>query len=95
MSFKQIESLGMGAFGIVKKYETPENRPYHEEYPIVAIKHIKNPSQDAEKEVELLKELQHEHIVRYLESFISKDGDLCIVMEFCNQGTLSQFLEVF
>lgn len=31
--------------------------------------------------------LEHEHVVRYYDSFIER-GVLCIVMEYCNRGDL-------
>ncbi|XP_062588790.1 uncharacterized protein LOC134250433 [Saccostrea cucullata] len=46
----------------------------------------------AEQEASLLKDLQHEFILRTVTSYHEK-GALCIVTEFCDQGNLSEFLE--
>lgn len=46
----------------------------------------------AEKEAKLLTNLQHEFILHAVTSF-QKQGALCIVTEFCDQGDLAQFLE--
>ena len=46
-------------------------------------------------QVEMLKDLNHKYIVRYLESFSEANTkSLCIVMEFCDHGTLTQVLKV-
>ena len=41
----------------------------------------------AVKEANLLKSLQHEHVLAYTDSF-EHDGALCIVTEYCAQGNL-------
>ena len=55
----------------------------------------KSPEEEKElavKESQLLKELKHEYILAFTDSF-EKDGALCIVTEFCANGDLSEFLE--
>ena len=43
-------------------------------------------------EAQLLKELDHPHILSYTDSFES-DGALCIVTGYCANGDLSEYLE--
>ena len=44
------------------------------------------------KEVEIMRDLKHQFIIRYYESFIDADNNLCIVMEFAENGELEQYL---
>merc|ERR1712151_912382 len=45
--------------------------------------------EDALKESKVLRSLKHPYIVRYRESF-HEDGWLCIVMDYCEGGDLSE-----
>ncbi|GLC74270.1 hypothetical protein PLESTF_001483200 [Pleodorina starrii] len=40
------------------------------------------------REAQLLDSLDHPNIIRYRESFVDKDGSLCIVTSFCEEGDL-------
>lgn len=53
---------------------------------IIKIKNIPKKEREATKaEVDLLRRLHHPNIVRYLDSFISRNGEsLCICMEYCD-----------
>ena len=52
-----------------------------------------NPTTGAWNEVELLKKSQHENVIKYYDSFQDmNNGTLCIVMEFCDKGTLADFI---
>ena len=46
----------------------------------------------AVKEAQLLKQLDHPHVLSYTDSF-EADGALCIVTGYCANGDLSVFLE--
>lgn len=58
---------------------------------IIKIKNIPKKEREATKvEVELLKRLNHPNIVRYIDSFLSKNSEsLCIAMEYCDGGDLA------
>merc|ERR1740117_1262882 len=49
----------------------------------------KQEKEDAVKESQVLSSLKHPYIVRYRESF-HEDGWLCIVMDYCEGGDLSE-----
>lgn len=53
---------------------------------IIKIKNIPKKEREATKvEVDLLKRLHHPNIVRYIDSFLSKNNEsLCICMEYCD-----------
>lgn len=40
------------------------------------------------REAQLLDSLDHPNIIKYRESFVDKDGSLCIVTSFCEEGDL-------
>lgn len=40
------------------------------------------------REAELLSSLDHQNIISYKESFVDKDGALCIITSFCDDGDL-------
>ena len=60
----------------------------------VAMKIIKNPCDDAWIEVDLLKRTNHPHIAKYFTSRESIQGDLCIIIEYCDGGTFTELVEV-
>jgi serine/threonine protein kinase len=83
------EELGRGAFGQVFKgtcIKTGE---------VVAVKQIalsgmsQDRLADIMQEIDLLKKLNHENIVKYIESFKTR-SHLHIVLEYMEQGALSQ-----
>jgi NIMA (never in mitosis gene a)-related kinase len=48
----------------------------------------KKEMKDYFKEVELLKSIEHENIIRFYDSFSYEDNYLCIVMEYADNGDL-------
>ena len=90
MSYRVIKHLGSGTFGSVEKCETPPGEPFYREHPVVAIKRVRYTDVHAEKEAEILRRLNHEGCVKLLTCFRdTKNGDFCLVQEFCDAGTLS------
>ena len=94
ISYEVVETLGEGSFGVVTKNKAPTCRSYYNQHKFVAIKRIKDANDpEAQNEVNVLSKLKHGNIVQYLEHFqdVNKK-DLCIVMEFCNKGTLTDYI---
>lgn len=91
--YDKKELIGHGAFAVVfrgKSTKTPSNQ--------VAIKSIckKNLAKTQTllgKEINILKELQHENIVRLLDC-IETPTHVFLVMEFCNGGDLADYLQL-
>ena len=85
--YSKVQRLGAGSFGEVCKVV---RNPQIGNWQFRAMKTIKNPDANAWNEVKLLNRMQHPNIIKYYSSF--KDvttADLCIVMEFCDKGTLA------
>ena len=92
--FKEVRALGSGASGYVDLCSVEEEKSYAKRGDKVAVKRIKSVS-DAEmarKEALVLKKLKHPYIVRYLDNFKDSLGQFCIVMEYCDKGTLEDWL---
>jgi len=49
----------------------------------------------AEKEIQVLQKLNHEHVVRYHDAFSSGKNSRCIVMEYCSEGCLQDLIEAY
>eukprot|EP00092_Neocalanus_flemingeri_P031729 GFUD01034463.1.p1 GENE.GFUD01034463.1~~GFUD01034463.1.p1 ORF type:complete len:292 (+),score=58.97 GFUD01034463.1:48-923(+) len=75
--------LGEGCFGKVYK----ENRGGV----ICAVKKIPKYKRDGLKEAEVLMNLDNAYIIKYLGHHI-EGANLCIVMEFCDRGSLKEFI---
>ena len=85
--YEKIQKLGNGYFGEVWKVKRD---PPSSEWQVAAMKIIKNPEAKAWNEVEMLEKLQHEHIIKYYDSSkCFNSGEICIVMEYCDKGTLT------
>ena len=81
--------IGKGAFGIVyKAFELCSGR-------MVAIKQILINSDNknfVQKEIELLKSLDHPKIVKYY-NFLKEDNYMYLIMEYLEGGTVKEYIE--
>ncbi|CAD8147617.1 unnamed protein product [Paramecium octaurelia] len=86
--FELNELIGEGAYAKVYKGK-------HKNGQIVAIKIVPSTGeiQSLIKEIQILKECQHAHIVQYYGSFY-KDGNLWLVMEYCVGGSIIDLLKI-
>ncbi|GMH80364.1 hypothetical protein TrST_g12903 [Triparma strigata] len=92
--YKPMKILGEGSFGKVYLMRHIQKR----ELCCLKVMKIKKLSkterENCRNEVQLMKQLVHPNIVLYRESFLSKNKDsLCICMEYCDGGDLSQKIE--
>lgn len=92
--YECIGILGKGGFGVVyKAIDSNTGR-------VVAIKRVsiagcsKEEQETYNNEIQLLRELKHQHIVRYVDS-ITTETDLNIVMEYMEVGQVSSILSKF
>eukprot|EP01038_Epipyxis_sp_PR26KG_P004295 gene4295-6090_t len=88
--YDPIRVIGEGSFGKVYLMRDKIKRNFVC-VKIIKIKNIPKKEREATKaEVDLLRRLHHPNIVRYLDSFLSKNGEsLCICMEYCDGGDLA------
>lgn len=88
--YDPIRVLGEGSFGKVYLMRDKVRRKFVC-VKIIKIKNIPKKEREATKvEVELLKRLNHPNIVRYIDSFLSRNNEsLCIAMEYCDGGDLA------
>lgn len=92
-SYSQMKVLGEGSFGKVYLMRQKDARKLVC-VKVIKLKNIPRKEREACKaEVSLLRRLNHPNICGYKESFLSKNKDsLCIVMEFCDGGDLSDVI---
>ena len=87
--YKISKVIGKGAFGTVyKAFELCSGR-------LVAIKQIQIDTNNKNlvlKEIEVLKKVEHQNIVKYF-NFIKEDNYMFIIMEFLEGGTLKQYIK--
>eukprot|EP00931_Biecheleriopsis_adriatica_P099241 TRINITY_DN7362_c0_g1_i1.p1 TRINITY_DN7362_c0_g1~~TRINITY_DN7362_c0_g1_i1.p1 ORF type:complete len:472 (+),score=114.08 TRINITY_DN7362_c0_g1_i1:68-1417(+) len=90
-NYTQIKKVGEGSFGAAILVQHASDRG-KDTKAIVKMIDISRASRqekdDAVKESQVLSSLKHPYIVRYRESF-HEDGWLCIVMDYCEGGDLS------
>ncbi|KAF2367178.1 Protein kinase domain [Trinorchestia longiramus] len=90
-NYEMIRTVGKGAFGTAVLYRRKEDDT------LVIIKEINMLDLTAAErqlslnEVNVLAMLDHPNIVRYMDSF-ELDTKLCIEMEYCDGGSMAQFL---
>jgi len=80
---KKQKVIGEGTFG--KAYKT--ERDGH----VYAVKELELSDPKARREQAMLKEVNHRHIIKYIDTFI-EDSKLNIVMEFADRGSLTSMV---
>lgn len=90
-NYTQIKKVGEGSFGaaILVQHSAEKDKDTKAIVKMIDISRAsKQEKEDAVKESQVLSSLKHPYIVRYRESF-HEDGWLCIVMDYCEGGDLS------
>ena len=90
--YKILERLGIGAFGTVYKVQKQSNNNLYviKQIPLFGLS--QEQINDVKLEAKILSSVKSIYIVRYFDSF-EENCYLNIVMEYCNGGDLSQFIE--
>jgi NIMA (never in mitosis gene a)-related kinase len=89
--YKQVRKVGEGSFGaaILCQHDSDKDQDTKAIVKMIDISRAtKQEREDALKESRVLSQLRHPYIVRYRENFL-EDGWLCIVMDYCEGGDLS------
>jgi len=90
--YTQLTPIGEGSFGTV--YSAVDVNTLDQ----VAIKQMNiedNYEEDLISEIGMMKTLQHVNIVRYLASYLVGSGQIWIVMEFMDGGSLTEILDQY
>ena len=86
--YEELDDLGEGAYGVVKKVCLKENRETIRAMKIISKDMIaEGQSQSLVDEIQILKKLEHPNIVKIYEYFDEKNY-IYIVSELCDQGDL-------
>ena len=91
--YEELENIGNGQFGIVKKIRRITDGR------VLVWKQVnygvmnKEQKNQLVNEVNILKDLNHEHIVKYYQHFVEKKtSKLYIVMQYCPGGDLASVM---
>ena len=95
--FKKVQTVGSGAFACVDLCTLEEGKTYGKKGDQVAVKRFRSIRNEemAKKEARILIRLKHQFIVAFLDQFKDSMGQLAIVMEFCDRGTLGDHLSSY
>eukprot|EP00930_Biecheleria_cincta_P054902 TRINITY_DN41291_c0_g1_i1.p1 TRINITY_DN41291_c0_g1~~TRINITY_DN41291_c0_g1_i1.p1 ORF type:complete len:1058 (+),score=253.90 TRINITY_DN41291_c0_g1_i1:107-3280(+) len=92
-AYEEVEVLGRGAFGVATLATLKgARRPTHRVIKQVDLEKAEEAVRDeAHKEVGLLRQLQHRHIIAYYNTFV-KNCTLYIIMEYADGGDLTKLI---
>ena len=93
--FEAMFSIGRGQFGVVFLMKHPDGRKVVDKRLGLTGMSEKERA-DTRQEIELLRTLEHEHIVTLFDDFVDRNGPeevLHIIMEYCGGGSLADQVE--
>ncbi|KAJ3716687.1 kinase-like domain-containing protein [Lentinula raphanica] len=92
--YEALDVIGNGAFGIIRKVRRKTDGTIFARKELRFEKMQERDRKQIVAEVNILKELHHDHIVKYHDRYVDKDsGILYIVMEYCGGGDLSMVIQ--
>ncbi|XP_049851815.1 serine/threonine-protein kinase 4 homolog A-like [Schistocerca gregaria] len=88
--YEIIETLGQGSYGAVSLARHKKKQSLH------AIKQIpiNDNLKELLKEIEYMMDCKSEHVVRFDDCYLLEENVLCIVMEYCRAGSVSDLLRL-
>lgn len=93
-AYEQVRIIGKGSFGVVTQIVRKADRKMLVWKEVNYGAMSEKEKQLIVSEVNILRELRHPHIVRYLDRVIDKQATkIYIVMEYCEGGDLGQFIK--
>ncbi|XP_065055043.1 serine/threonine-protein kinase ULK1-like isoform X2 [Rhopilema esculentum] len=90
--YEKKDLIGHGAFAIVFKGSLKENPSKNVAIKTISKKNIGKTEGLLGKEIKILKDLHHDHIVQLLDC-IETTSHVYLVMEYCNGGDLADYLQ--
>ncbi|KZT22157.1 Pkinase-domain-containing protein [Neolentinus lepideus HHB14362 ss-1] len=92
--YESLDIIGNGSFGIIRKVKRKSDGMIFARKELRFEKMTERDRKQIVSEVNILKDLHHEHIVRYHDRHIDRDhGTLYILMEYCGGGDLSTVIK--
>ncbi|KAG8805790.1 G2-specific serine/threonine protein kinase [Serendipita sp. 399] len=89
-AYEAIDIIGNGSFGVIRKVRRKEDSAIYARKELNFERMSDRDKKQIVAEVNILKDLNHENIVRYHDRFVdSENGMLYIVMEYCGGGDLA------
>ncbi|TCD61510.1 G2-specific serine/threonine protein kinase [Steccherinum ochraceum] len=94
MLYEPLDVIGNGSFGIIRKVKRKSDGVVFARKELNFERMTERDRKQIVAEVNILKDLHHEHIVRYHDRYVDRDaGILYIVMEYCGGGDLSTVIK--
>ncbi|EPQ54967.1 Pkinase-domain-containing protein [Gloeophyllum trabeum ATCC 11539] len=92
--YESLDIIGNGSFGIIRKVKRKSDGMIFARKELKFERMSERDKKQIVAEVNILKDLHHEHIVRYHDRYIDHDsGILYILMEYCSGGDLSTVIK--
>ncbi|KAK0464695.1 kinase-like domain-containing protein [Desarmillaria tabescens] len=92
--YEPLDVIGNGSFGIIRKVRRKTDGLIFARKELDFERMNERDRKQIVSEVNILKELHHEHIVRYHDRYVDRDaGILYILMEYCGGGDLSNIIK--
>ncbi|KZP29082.1 kinase-like protein [Athelia psychrophila] len=92
--YDALDIIGNGSFGIIRKVRRKSDGLIFARKELNFDRMSERDRKQIVAEVNILKDLHHEHIVRYMDRYVDRDaGILYIMMEYCGGGDLSTVIK--
>ncbi|KAG7100016.1 hypothetical protein E1B28_001803 [Marasmius oreades] len=92
--YDALDVIGNGSFGIIRKVRRKADGSIFARKELNFERMSERDRKQIVSEVNILKDLHHEHIVRYHDRYVDRDaGILYILMEYCGGGDLSTIIK--
>ncbi|KLO19564.1 kinase-like protein [Schizopora paradoxa] len=92
--YEPLDIIGNGSFGIIRKVRRKSDGEILARKELNFERMSERDRKQIVAEVNILKDLSHENIVRYIDRFVDRDaGILYILMEYCDGGDLSSVIK--
>ncbi|KAI6043381.1 kinase-like domain-containing protein [Pisolithus marmoratus] len=92
--YEPLDIIGNGSFGIIRKVRRKTDGTIFARKELNFERMSERDRKQIVAEVNILKDLDHEHIVRYHDRHVDRDGGiLYILMEYCGGGDLSSIIK--